>query len=179
MTNYKSGILAFVFIIHSLITGPFLSHNRKKCLKEGFSKLLITGFSSLIPVISIHYFFLSKGNLNEAVFWGFLYNFGYIESGKGAFSSFINYRKNGYFILLTLPACIAAMTYISVSIKNSGCQAKQSLLMLNILILLFLHSGFASQFMVQNWGAGYGHYSYRLFLRLRLRLLKVILFFRI
>lgn len=159
MTNYKAGILAFVFIIHSLITGPFLSYNRMIKFKEGFIKLLITGLSSLIPVVLLAFFFYLKGNLNEAVFWGFLYNFGYIESGKGAFSSLKILGRTGYFILLTLPAWIVTANYIIAKIKEWRMQSRsdsdeQGFSRLTFLLLWLCFSIYGAAL----GGRGYGHY---------------------
>ncbi|HRX49320.1 MAG TPA: glycosyltransferase family 39 protein [Spirochaetota bacterium] len=159
MTNYKAGILAFVFIIQSLIIGPFLSHNRQIRFMEGLVKLFITGFSSFIPVVLFAFFFHVKGNLNEAVFWGFLYNFGYIESGKGAFSSLKIVGRTGYFILLTLPAWIAALKYISANLKKfklSG-RAESVDAEYSHFAFLTLWLGF-SIYGAAIGGRGYGHY---------------------
>lgn len=111
MTNYKAGILAVVFVIHSMIAEPLLSSDGLIRFRENFLKLLVTGLSSFIPVAAFALLFRLNGNFNEALFWGFLYNFGYIESGKGAFSSLKIIGRTGYFVLLTLPAWIAALKY--------------------------------------------------------------------
>lgn len=159
MTNYKAGVLPIVFIIHSLITGPFLSHNRIIQFKEGFIKLLITGLSSLIPVILFAVFFHVKGNLNEAIFWGFLYNFGYIESGKGAFSSLKIIGRTGYFILLTLPAWIITGNYIFEKIKEWRMPGREDSDELGYSRLTFLLLWLCfSIYGAALGGRGYGHY---------------------
>lgn len=159
MTNYKAGVLAIAFVIHSLVTGPFLSHNRLAAVKENFVKLTITGLSSFIPVAAFAVFFKYQGNLDEALFWGFMYNFGYIESGKGAFSSLKIIWRTGYFILLTLPAWLAAAKYISEKAaqwRSSGQirsgETDYSHMAFLVLWLCFSIYGAAIG------GRGYGHY---------------------
>ncbi len=159
MTNYKAGILAVVFVIHSLITGPLLSHNRMLVVKENILRLIITGISSFIPLAVFAFIFKMQGNLDEAVFWGFLYNFGYIESGKGAFSSFKIIGRTGYFLLLTLPAWFAALKYIFANIKQIRLQGRDESdeSGYSHFAFLALWLGF-SIYGAAIGGRGYGHY---------------------
>ncbi|HPJ34117.1 MAG TPA: hypothetical protein PK358_04730 [Spirochaetota bacterium] len=159
MTNYKAGILAVVFIIHSLFIEPMLCRERVIKFREGFIKLCITGFSSLLPVAAFALLFHCKGNFDEALFWGFLYNFGYIESGKGAFSSFKIIGRTGYFIILTLPAWILSVKYfidrfsgLKSAVKSGGSKIDYSRP-----LFIFIWLGF-SVYAATIGGRGYGHY---------------------
>ncbi len=159
MTNYKAGVLAMVFVVHSLITGPLLSHNRMFVLKDNISRLLITGLSSFIPLAMFVFIFKMQGNLNEAVFWGFLYNFGYIESGKDAFSLFKIIGRTGYFILLTFPAWVAALKYLFANIKQlrlpGGTESDETEYSYFSFLALWLCF---SIYGASIGGRGYGHY---------------------
>ncbi len=131
--------------------------------KDNFIKLLITGLSSFIPVAAFAVLFKIQGNLNEAFFWGFLYNFGYIESGKGAFSSFKIIGRTGYFVILTLPAWIAVIKYCSSKIneyRNATLKGKNKTeySWLSFLILWLCFSIYGATL----GGRGYGHYFIQL-----------------
>lgn len=163
MTNYKAGILAFVFIIHALVAEPLLSNSRADIFRSNFIKLFITGISSFIPVAAFAVFFKMQGNLNEAIFWGFLYNFGYIESGKGAFSSFKIIGRTAYFVLLTLPAWFVTLKYCSQNIREwragkTEVKSETGYSQMAFVILWLCFSIYA----VTLGGRGYGHYFIQL-----------------
>lgn len=161
MTNYKAGILAVVFILHSLIAEPLISRNRRDAFREGFIRLFITGISSFIPVAAFLIVFKMQGNFSEALFWGFLYNFGYIESGKGAFSSFKIVGRMAYFVFLTLPVWIVAFKYVVRKIHDWRAGEGYNEEEYSQLAFIILWSGF-SLYAALLGGRGYGHYFIQL-----------------
>jgi len=155
LTNYKAGVLPIAYIIYTFVVVPFFSFDKGKSFKGTAAKLVITGVASFVPVIAVAIYFYYKGNLQEALFWGFTYNFGYIESGSSSGSVLKIFGRSLYFIILGLPAWIAIVKGICSKIKNfKECVSYEKFQILIFLLLWILISFYAATL----GGRGYGHY---------------------
>jgi 4-amino-4-deoxy-L-arabinose transferase-like glycosyltransferase len=155
LTNYKAGVLPIAYIIYTFVVVPFFSFDKGKSFKGTAAKLVITGVASFVPVIAVAIYFYYKGNLQEALFWGFAYNFGYIESGSSSGSVLKIFGRSLYFIILGLPAWIAIVKGICSKIKNfKECVSYEKFQILIFLLLWILISFYAATL----GGRGYGHY---------------------
>lgn len=156
LTNYKAGVLAVVYIIHSMIIEPLIySDNRKDIVRENLFKLSITGISSIIPLAATALKFHADGSLDEALFWGFAYNFGYIESGSSVLSLKMASRM-GLFVLMTMPVWFLALKNASSFISRLK-EKNESALNISVYFFLFLWLC-ASVYGAMLGGRGYGHY---------------------
>ncbi len=155
LTNYKAGVLPIAYIIYTFVVVPFFSFDKGKSFKGTAAKLVITGVASFVPVIAVAIYFYYKGNLQEALFWGFAYNFGYIESGSSSGSVLKIFGRSLYFIILGLPAWIALVKGTYGKIK--GLKERKDFW--NLQILFFLLTWLLLSFYAATLGGrGYGHY---------------------
>ena len=156
MTNYKAGILALVYILHAMIAEPLIcGNNRKELFKTNFFKLLVTGLSSLVPILIVAVKYYKDGNFSEALFWGFTYNFGYIESGSSIISAKMALRT-GLFTLCTLPLWIIVFKNCSEHIASVRRKVfPVDGLSVFVFFVLWLA---ASIYAALLGGRGYGHY---------------------
>ncbi len=159
MINYKAGAVAVVYVLYSLIAEPALNRNQTWDLfRRNIVKLAIVGFSSFIPVILIGLYFHSAGNLDQAFFWGFFYNFGYIKSGSGTFSIMKITVRVLLFVVLSLPVWIALAGYYMKK-PESDLSGESRLNAKNLFVLIWLALSF---YAVTLGGRGYGHYFVQL-----------------
>lgn len=155
MTNYKAGILAFVYIVYSLVIDVLIhGQNRITILRENIIRLFVTGLASLVPVGLLALMFHVSGNFSEALFWGFLYNFGYIESGGG--SSLKILVRTGYFVLLSLPAWLAVVKHAAGYYTGLHDEDRDDEDISRFAFMLLWLAG--SVYAATLGGRGYGHY---------------------
>lgn len=88
LTSYKAGIVALLFIFDMFLLAIHKKDNGTPgpAAANGIKNFLITGLSSLLPVAAALFIFYNNGALRDFLYWGFTYNFGYIESGAKSFS---------------------------------------------------------------------------------------------
>ncbi len=120
MINYKAGILAIVFSLHGLLIRGALKKtpSRVRTLSKELLRLSIIGISSLIPIVIILAYFYHKGNLEEFFYWGFTYNFRYIETGSQSMPILKTAGRIGYFIFCTLPIWYLSLIYIKKKVSS-------------------------------------------------------------
>lgn len=169
MINYKAGILAIVFTIQGLLIRGVLDANpsRIRSLIRELIRLSITGIFTIIPIAVILAYFYYKGNLHEFLYWGFAYNFRYIEAGAQAMPILKTMGRIGYFIFCTLPVWVLSVIYVKKSFSPytreilRGGNAAQHYF---FLILWLAFSFYAATL----GGRTYGHYFIQLIVPLSL-----------
>ncbi|MCP4135099.1 MAG: hypothetical protein GY754_29280 [bacterium] len=115
LINYKAGIIAVVFILFSLINSFFplssLSQTRNRFLGES-ARLFITGFAACLPIGIILLYFYHINCLDEFLYWGFSYNFGYISSGTQSVPFIKTFARTGAFVLCCAPAWFIIIPFL-------------------------------------------------------------------
>jgi 4-amino-4-deoxy-L-arabinose transferase-like glycosyltransferase len=164
MINYKAGILAIVFSIQGLLIRGTLAKtpSRVRSLSNELIRLSITGICTLIPITIILAYFYHKGNLEEFLYWGFTYNFRYIETGSQAMPILKTVGRIGYFIFCTLPIWYLSLIYIKKGLLPSTreiLQKSDSRGQSYFFLLLWLIFSFYAATL---GGRTYGHYFIQL-----------------
>ncbi len=164
MTSYKAGILAVVFIIHCIIIMPFTEKDKtgSQILLNQLLKLTLTGISSLIPIAVILFYFKSIGNLDQFIFWGFTYNFGYIGSGSEAVPISRPLGRTAYFLFCSMPAWIPVIIF---SLRRFRSKIKNEILRRDDFLFLITWTAL-SFYAALLGGRCYGHYFIQIILPL-------------
>ncbi|MFC1668932.1 ArnT family glycosyltransferase, partial [Spirochaetota bacterium] len=161
LLNYKAGIYPILIIIHGILVLIIFrgSDNFFESLKQEFIKLLVTGISAMVPVFLVMLYFYNIGNIEEFLYWGFNYNFGYISSGVSSQPFLKSLARTSYFIFCSLPAWIIVLVFVKrdfiINIKEI-IKGKAGYGNLNfIFLILWLVFSFYSALI---GGRTYGHY---------------------
>ncbi|OQA98557.1 MAG: hypothetical protein BWY23_01012 [Spirochaetes bacterium ADurb.Bin218] len=157
LTNYKSAVVAILYVIYTLIAIFFFYKGEGVKIKQLLIKLFITGVASFVPIIAMSLFFYKKGIFDDALFWGFLYNFGYIESGTASGSVSKIFFRSIYFVLLGFPVWLCIATgFLKEFIKSSRWkEIERERMELFVFFICWLLLSFYAATL---GGRGYGHY---------------------
>ena len=120
LINYKAGILAAVFTLQGLLIRGLLveSPSRIRSLLRELIRLSIIGLCTAAPIAVILVYFYYRGNLPDFLYWGFAYNFRYIETGAQTMPILKTMGRIGYFIFCTLPVWLLSVVYLKKSFLN-------------------------------------------------------------